>query len=487
MSGTPTPSSSSSRSLRRYSIVLAANASSWTASPARASSIAAATVSSVCSVPVATRSSRTYDARRRAPGPGRPPRSRPSPRGRRRRRSGMPAASRISGPEVGVAPADAGGGVDHGGRAGTRRSASALTRSMSRWSITAMSPGRSRLVRFLVRESTRATPTAPAAGARGLRERRKADASRHPVTPPVVPRAGLDGVRARRSPPRRRAVAQLLGVRPGGARLLVAGQHPGQLGDPRSSSSRARTPLLVTRPSSALTTSRCRSAYAATCGQVGHHDHLGVRARAASRAPTRARPGRRRRRRPRRTRTSAPGRPRRRDHLDGEHHPGQLTAGGRPWPPAAAACPRAAASRISTSSTPCAVTATGVRAVQLDDGRRILALGERHLEPGAAAWPAAASRGRSASRRAALRAQVQPPGERGQRARSSAARLAAARSGRRRRPARAARPARCAGPTASTSSDRVGRRTCRVERGRARPAAAATTASRAGSDSMLGG
>src|SRR5664280_1921899 len=34
MSGTPTPSSSRARSRRRYSIVLAANASSWTASPA---------------------------------------------------------------------------------------------------------------------------------------------------------------------------------------------------------------------------------------------------------------------------------------------------------------------------------------------------------------------------------------------------------------------------------------------------------------------
>ena len=55
MSGTPTPSSSRSRSWRRYSIVLAANASSWTASPARASAIGVlrpASWSSAC--PLAT-------------------------------------------------------------------------------------------------------------------------------------------------------------------------------------------------------------------------------------------------------------------------------------------------------------------------------------------------------------------------------------------------------------------------------------------------
>src|SRR5687768_14316053 len=40
-------------------------------------------------------------------------------------------------------------------------SESALTRSMSTWSITAMSPGRSRLVRVLVRRSRRAVPAVP--------------------------------------------------------------------------------------------------------------------------------------------------------------------------------------------------------------------------------------------------------------------------------------------------------------------------------------
>src|ERR1700738_1044526 len=43
-------------------------------------------------------------------------------------------------------------------------SASAATRSMSWWSMTAISPGRNRLVRFLVRRSTRATPPVAAPG-----------------------------------------------------------------------------------------------------------------------------------------------------------------------------------------------------------------------------------------------------------------------------------------------------------------------------------
>src|SRR3954447_15176924 len=42
-------------------------------------------------------------------------------------------------------------------------SESALTRSTSTWSMTAMSPGRSRLVRFFVRRSRRAVPATPGA------------------------------------------------------------------------------------------------------------------------------------------------------------------------------------------------------------------------------------------------------------------------------------------------------------------------------------
>src|SRR4051795_5862975 len=47
--------------------------------------------------------------------------------------------------------------------------ASALTRSMSVWSITAISPGWSRLVRFFVRRSRRGPPARGAPPARGGR------------------------------------------------------------------------------------------------------------------------------------------------------------------------------------------------------------------------------------------------------------------------------------------------------------------------------
>src|SRR5690625_7109703 len=43
---------------------------------------------------------------------------------------------------------------------------------MSRWSMTAMSPGWRRLVRFLVRASTRAGPTTPGPASTGSRRRK---------------------------------------------------------------------------------------------------------------------------------------------------------------------------------------------------------------------------------------------------------------------------------------------------------------------------
>ena len=161
MSGTPTPSSSSSRSRRRYSIVFAANASSWTDSPARASVIAA------------------RDRRRPAPCPWRRRRHRRSTRVAVEAdllpsvqaasmtslptlsTSGMPAVDQDLRTEVGVAAGDRRRGVDDGRGPGRRRSASALTRSRSTWSMTAMSPGSSRLVRSLVRRSSRTDPGTP--------------------------------------------------------------------------------------------------------------------------------------------------------------------------------------------------------------------------------------------------------------------------------------------------------------------------------------
>ena len=72
---------------------------------------------------------------------------------------GHPGATRISGPRFGVAAGGARRGVDDAATP-QATSASALTRSMSTWSMTAMSPGRSRPVRFFVRRSSRAVPPA---------------------------------------------------------------------------------------------------------------------------------------------------------------------------------------------------------------------------------------------------------------------------------------------------------------------------------------
>ena len=123
MSGTPTPSSSSSRSLRRYSIVLAANASSWTDEPgARLGHGVAATVSSSSSVPVADdvalaaahRAVVEHAARCR---PVIAITSRAD--GVEQRDAGR---DEDLGTEVGVAPGDARRGVDHGGEpAGDQR------------------------------------------------------------------------------------------------------------------------------------------------------------------------------------------------------------------------------------------------------------------------------------------------------------------------------------------------------------------------------
>src|SRR6201747_2754756 len=107
-------------------------------------------------------------------------------------------------------------------------SASAATVSMSRWSMTATSPGCSRLVRFLVRESTRATPTTPSAVGWWVRERRRGRRiAAQCSTPDPADRSGRD-LRDLRGG----ALAQLLGVRPGRAGVLRAGEHPGQLGHP---------------------------------------------------------------------------------------------------------------------------------------------------------------------------------------------------------------------------------------------------------------
>jgi hypothetical protein len=69
----------------------------------------------------------------------------------------MPALMRISGPRFGYRPEMLGAALTTAATL-VPTSASALTRSMSTWSMTAMSPGRSRFVRFFVRRSKRAVP-----------------------------------------------------------------------------------------------------------------------------------------------------------------------------------------------------------------------------------------------------------------------------------------------------------------------------------------
>src|SRR4051812_34789605 len=74
----------------------------------------------------------------------------------------MPASTRIPGPRFGYLPDVLGAALTTAPTL-PATSESALTRSTSTWSMTAISPGRSRLVRFLVRRSTRAVPVTPGA------------------------------------------------------------------------------------------------------------------------------------------------------------------------------------------------------------------------------------------------------------------------------------------------------------------------------------
>src|SRR5699024_9367352 len=152
-SGTPNPSRRRSRSLRKYSIVFAAKASICTDNPSRAEAIACSTISGVCSTPSAIAvpsMSYTVAPSMRTCAPSViamicEPRS---------SMSGMPASRRIAGPRLGYLPE-----VDFAALSTARgffaTRASALTRSMSTWSMIAISPGCRRLVSALVDASTR--------------------------------------------------------------------------------------------------------------------------------------------------------------------------------------------------------------------------------------------------------------------------------------------------------------------------------------------
>ena len=160
--GRPSPWSSSASSRRRNSLLLWVKVSSWVARPLRA-----------CAISCVER------ARRRPPGRGRRARRRrrPSRRGRgpwrRRGRAADPRAGRPSGAglgqqrraERGVAAGEERRDVEHRHDPGVD-AAPGRSRGRGRaWSRTAMSPGRSRGSRTLVRRSTRTVPVEP--GLRG--------------------------------------------------------------------------------------------------------------------------------------------------------------------------------------------------------------------------------------------------------------------------------------------------------------------------------
>src|SRR5215813_7410874 len=144
-----------------------------------------------------------------------------------------------------------------------RMSATALTRSRSTWSMMAMSPGLSLLVRFFVLRSTRAGPAMPGRSS-GLvryfieslrnwaiivtilpdlqRTRSHTPHQRRPFRQvaaaagrPLAPGAGACPLRPgllRGRPFRGRRGQQLPRVRPPKLGVLKTGQHPGELDDP---------------------------------------------------------------------------------------------------------------------------------------------------------------------------------------------------------------------------------------------------------------
>src|SRR4051794_18968717 len=114
-------------------------------------------------------------------------------------------------------------------------SASAATRSRSTWSMTAMSPGRRRLVRRLVLRSIRAGPATPGGrspprGRRNVASLITAESARRPLPGPTAapPRGGPGSVRLER----RGDLEQLLGVTPPELGLRQAREHAGELLQP---------------------------------------------------------------------------------------------------------------------------------------------------------------------------------------------------------------------------------------------------------------
>src|SRR5690348_10430934 len=119
-------------------------------------------------------------------------------------------------------------------------SASALTRSRSVWSMTAMSPGCSRLARFLVRLSIRAVAEMPGR-LTGLFRRNPGSLRKAALIAKQSCQMTGTGTSASappglssgpRGPLGRRGFQQLTGVQPAELGILEARQHPGQLAHP---------------------------------------------------------------------------------------------------------------------------------------------------------------------------------------------------------------------------------------------------------------
>src|SRR6266498_1276449 len=326
-SGTPTPSRSRSRSWSRYSIVLAANASNWTESPSRASAIALATVPASCRTPLATASPPRYtvSASIRTTSPSRSRSNSTSPRSSI---SGMPACTSTSGPRLGYRPEIDGLALSTAATP-TATSESAATRSRSTWSMTAMSPGRSRPTRRLVRRSSRTVPVTTPGSA--LRDRRKT--GRRIVTHPDT--AGLAGWTRHAypaGPPLSglllcRHGEQLLRVRDAQIRVGQAGEHPGQL--PRSLGVLHHTyPARGDRAAGVLGDDQVPVGECRHLGQMRHHQYLMGASQPGQPAPDLHRRLSADTRvhlvEDQRGRATGTGE----HHLDREHHPGQLTARG---------------------------------------------------------------------------------------------------------------------------------------------------------------
>src|SRR3984957_4316199 len=367
----PSISSAPSPSPLMYSSVLVAKSWSWAAMPSLSAVLASATVSAVWIRPFATTSSPVYSvspcSRTSVPSLTLAKTSGPTSSS-----SGTPALISSWGPRFGYRPVMLGATFTTAPTC-CRSSASAPSRARASWWMMAISPSRRRLVRFLVLRSSRAAPITPGRSSGLLRclfgsFRNGANIAVHPARPgdQVTPHAGsgnspgrwarlrlsapvqpsLSWVRSAGRPARPVSRARSAGPglrgrcpfrRGGGERLppgrpaelgvLEAGQHPGQLRDPPGVVEPGH-PAAGHAAVAGLLHHQVGVRERGDLGQVGDHDDLGQPGQPGQ-PPADLHRGL----------PAHPGvdlvehegrdgvRPRE-HHLDREHDPGQLTAGG---------------------------------------------------------------------------------------------------------------------------------------------------------------